>query len=101
MKVKPRIAVIAGPANAHGDVPQAVTSSPMNQTPTSSCPSRTDVEALVAGRLSTERHQAVERHVRGCRKCQAELAAIGDRGGDLLNLLRLLLQDEPPVDLRP
>jgi eukaryotic-like serine/threonine-protein kinase len=44
----------------------------------SSCPSRSELEDLIAGRLAADSHQALDAHVTDCPACQATLEMLGD-----------------------
>jgi hypothetical protein len=59
-----------------------------------SCPSQADLLDLIAGRLSRERHDALDVHVRGCGRCQAELNALDDPDDEFLSTVRGLLNPD-------
>src|SRR5579863_3653221 len=43
-----------------------------------SCPTQSQLEDLIAGRLSEEQHEALEEHVQGCEACQALIVTIDE-----------------------
>jgi anti-sigma factor RsiW len=58
---------------------------------------RTWISAYLDGELAADDRQPLERHLASCAECAEELASL--RGS--LRLLRALLPEEPPAELRP
>jgi len=77
----------------------------MAEISSSSCPTRSQLEDLLAGRLSVEEHDVLEKHVLGCDKCQALLNGMHEPA-DQLSVLREVFtpgrlgeQRPPPSDV--
>ncbi len=56
--------------------------------PPFSCPTRSQLEDLIAGRLPRRLHESIEEHVRGCNQCQVELETLDDPQDPFLSTLR-------------
>jgi WD40 repeat protein/serine/threonine protein kinase len=56
-----------------------------------SCPTRSQLEDLIAGRLPRGRHESIEEHVCGCNRCQVALEALDDPQDPFLSALRKAL----------
>jgi WD40 repeat protein/serine/threonine protein kinase len=52
------------------------------------CPSRPQLEDLIAGRFAVEQHRAVEQHVLGCATCQAAIDALDEPEDAFLAMLQ-------------
>jgi len=65
------------------------------------CPTRSQLEDLIAGRLSFERHEAIDEHVRGCKNCQAEVDSLEEPQDAFLSTLRAAIDPAATRAKRP
>ncbi len=78
----------------------------MSEISTSSCPTRAELQDLIAGRLSEQRHALLEKHVNGCAPCQDTLSSLDEQPSEFCSLVHEILAFAPEsysaadVDLR-